>query len=186
MRRTLAIFAGSILLAYPFLVYFGLQKHGIRVVAPFLLALFALRVFQARPRFRDLFAASAALSIIGTFLVILAWVFHWGECLLFYPVAANALFLGVFGLSLAKPPSFCERFARLVDGNDFPESAIPYARRVTQVWCALFVFNGVMALLTALSGDMKLWTLYNGAIAYVLIAALFCGERITRKIIFKK
>ena len=58
---------------------------------------------------------------------------------------------------------------------------MPYTRRVTQVWCGFFVFNGSLALLTALYASDGVWMLYNGLLAYVLMGILFAGEWLVRQ-----
>lgn len=61
-----------------------------------------------------------------------------------------------------------------------------YTRRVTQIWCLFFIVNGSIALLTALYGDMALWTAWNGMIAYLLIGALMAGEWLVRRRVMKR
>lgn len=41
-------------------------------------------------------------------------------------------------------------------------------------------------LLTALYGDMALWTAWNGMIAYLLIGALMAGEWLVRRRVMKR
>ena len=61
-----------------------------------------------------------------------------------------------------------------------------YTRRVTQIWCLFFIVNGSIAILTALYGDMALWTAWNGMIAYLLIGALMAGEWLVRRRVMKR
>ena len=49
-----------------------------------------------------------------------------------------------------------------------------------------FIVNGSIALLTALYGDMALWTAWNGMIAYLLIGALMAGEWLVRRRVMKR
>ncbi|PLO95062.1 DNA gyrase subunit B, partial [Klebsiella pneumoniae] len=58
--------------------------------------------------------------------------------------------------------------------------------RVTQIWCAFFIGNGGIAFLTALHGDMALWTVWNGMIAYLLMGALMAGEWLVRRQVIKR
>jgi uncharacterized membrane protein len=81
---------------------------------------------------------------------------------------------------LRYPPTIAERIARL-RMPDLPQVAVAYTRRVTQVWCVFFVGNGLMALWTALRWPDQVWFIYNGVIAYVLVAALFTGEWLVRQ-----
>lgn len=49
------------------------------------------------------------------------------------------------------------------------------------MWCVFFVFNGALAVATALWTSDRVWALYNGLIAYVLIGTLFSVEWLVRR-----
>jgi uncharacterized membrane protein len=102
----------------------------------------------------------------------------WGPLKL-YPVLVNAVMLGVFGYSLLSPPTVVERFARLREPELSP-AGVAYTRRVTQVWCVFFIVNGSIALATALWASPKVWSLYNGLIAYLMMGVLFGSEYLVR------
>lgn len=72
-----------------------------------------------------------------------------------------------------------ERLARLQQ-PDLPAKGVLYTRRVTQVWCGFFIINGSIAFITAVWASFELWSLYNGLIAYLLMALLFAGEYLIR------
>ncbi len=78
-----------------------------------------------------------------------------------------------------------ERFARLME-PEFPPEAVIYCRKVTMIWCGFFVVNGSIALVTALLGDIKIWTLYNGFISYLLMGLLFGIEYLVRRAVKRK
>jgi uncharacterized membrane protein len=88
--------------------------------------------------------------------------------------------LAVFSTSLRFGPPLVERLARLQE-PDLPPFAVAYTRRVTQVWCGFFVLNGSLALLTALYASDRVWMLYNGLLAYVMMGVLFAGEWLVRR-----
>ena len=114
--------------------------------------------------------------------LLLAGAAVWANAMLplkLYPVLVNGALLATFGASLAFPPSMVERFARLRE-QDLPPAAIAYTRRVTQVWCLFFVFNGAVALGTALWASQAVWALYTGVIAYILMGTLFAVEYLVR------
>jgi uncharacterized membrane protein len=52
---------------------------------------------------------------------------------------------------------------------------------VTVLWCAFFTLNGAATGLLAALAPRSWWALYTGAIAYVLMGALFAGEYLVRK-----
>ncbi|MBK9656613.1 MAG: hypothetical protein IPO66_14590 [Rhodanobacteraceae bacterium] len=170
-----AVLLGVLTLAYPLLVYAGLQRFEPRWLALLLLAIALARLGGGR---RDPLAwATAVLALL------LALVSGWLNAPLpvkLYPVAVNALMLLLFGLSLRHPPSLVERIARIQE-PDLPPHAVTYTQRVTQVWCGFFVINGGIALWTALYASAATWALYNGLIAYLLMGALFAVEWLVRQ-----
>ncbi|MDR2863175.1 MAG: hypothetical protein LBV54_04775 [Puniceicoccales bacterium] len=178
MARALPFLVAAALFAYPFAVYFGLRHWGLGGIAPVLLGLFALRFFTTRGGLA--FSVARLFSIAGAALVALSWIFRQNEWMLYYPVAVSLLLLSGFVWSLFKPPTAIERLARLKD-PDLPPEGVRYTRRVTQVWCAFFIFNGSISLATCLHGDLAIWTFYNGALSYILIALLFSGEWLLRR-----
>ncbi len=162
-------------LAYPVLVYFGLG-HQVepRWLALLLVAMALMRAAFGRERVWLIAAAGA--------LVLAAFSF-WGNQsmpLKLYPVLVSASLLCVFSISLVYPPTVIERLARLQE-PELPPSGVAYTRRVTQVWCGFFVFNGSVSLLTALWASDAGWALYNGMISYLLMGVLFIGEWLFRK-----
>jgi uncharacterized membrane protein len=107
------------------------------------------------------------------------------DWLLYYPVVINISMLALFAYSLKLGPSMVERLARLKE-PDLPDEATPYLKKVTLIWCGLFIFNGAVALYTARYASLEVWTLYNGLIAYLLIGSLLGGEWLYRTIWLKK
>ncbi len=161
-------------LTYPLLVFLGMQHAEPRQLALLLMVLAVARALGQRNRIWLL------VSALATGLAAMAWFGNQLLPLQLYPVLVNATLLVLFLLSLRFPPSAIERLARLRE-PDLPESGVRYTRRVTQVWCVFFVFNGSMALITALWCSPEIWALYNGLIAYLLMAALFGAEWLVRQ-----
>jgi uncharacterized membrane protein len=62
-----------------------------------------------------------------------------------------------------------------------PPHGVIYTRKVTWAWCGFFALNGTAALVTALWASERIWALYNGLVAYVLIGLLFAGEWLVRQ-----
>lgn len=172
--KLLTIAFSVVSLAYPFLVYFGLQHFEPRWVAAFLVTLVLVRLFGNRNL--SSYGVAAAAVAMG----VLAWVGNVWLPLKLYPVGANAFFLITFGLSLIYPPSAVERLARIKEPNLSAEG-VTYTRRVTQVWVCFFVINGSIALGTALWASDAVWTIYNGLIAYCLMGVLAGIELLVRR-----
>ncbi|SDF94393.1 hypothetical protein [Paraburkholderia phenazinium] len=99
-----------------------------------------------------------------------------------YPSLVNLGLLVVFGATLVRGPSMVEKFARLHNPDPSPQ-VVRYTRRVTQIWCVFFVLNSVFSVYTALCWRREAWSLYNGALAYVLIGVLLVGEIAWRRLI---
>lgn len=99
-----------------------------------------------------------------------------------YPVFMNATMLIAFALTLWKPPSMIERFARIGE-PDLDANGVAYTRKVTWVWIGFFIVNGGVALWTVLHGSWLVWGVYNGGISYVLAGCLFAAEFGMRRII---
>jgi len=162
--------------AYPLIVYCSLGHVEPRYLALLLLLLGGLRwlvggaqIVQAR------WMALAALMLAGSTALL-----NMSLPLKLYPVLVNGVLLVVFSLSLVHGPSVAERIARLQE-PDLDARGQAYTRGVTQVWCGFFLFNGGLALATALWASEEVWALYNGLIAYFLIGALMGGEWLLRR-----
>jgi uncharacterized membrane protein len=164
----------SITLSYPFVIWFG---HG-RVEPRWLAGLLLLAAAVRLPGLK----MNRALRYLTAAALLLALIAVWANVLLplkLYPVLINCAMLTVFGYSLFVPPSIVERMARLRD-PDLPPIAVRYTRRVTQIWCVFFIVNGLIALATALWASERVWSLYTGVIAYILMGLLFGIEFLFR------
>ena len=181
MRRFIHTAAIAAAVLYPFLVFLGLRHWGLSVLAPLLLFLFLLRFFQSplsRRAFSD--TANRWFACVGIALVLLSWLMKQSSWLLYYPVFMSFALLSVFAFSLLKGPSVIERIARLSD-PDLPPEAVVYTRKVTFVWVCFFFLNALVSLATILSGSMRAWTLYNGALSYGFMGCLLAGEYLLRR-----
>jgi uncharacterized membrane protein len=171
----LAALTAVLTVLYPLLIWFG---HG-RVEPRWLACVLLLAAASRVPSLKV--SALARWSVFGALLLAGAAVAANAMLpLKLYPVLVNAAMLAAFGYSLFVPPSMIERLARLRE-PDLPDAAIGYTRRVTQVWCVFFVFNGTLALVLALWSTEALWSLYTGVISYLLMGLLLGGELLLRR-----
>lgn len=161
-------------LAYPLAVYAGMAQLQPRWLAAALVALALARAAVSR---QPVWLAAAGGAVL---LALLAGLGNAWLPLKLYPVLVNAALLGVFATSLWHPPSVVERLARLRE-PDLPAAGVAYTRCVTQAWCGFFVFNGSVALATALWGSDAAWAIYNGLLAYGLMGAMFGAEWLLRR-----
>ena len=162
---------------YPLGVYLGMQYIEPRYLVLALLSLFVLR-FLLNGYVRSQKQQWVLLLFITLFAGIV-FVINSSGSLLFYPVIISIGLLACFSYTLFFPPSMVERLARIKDPNLSAQGVI-YTRKVTIAWCLFFVANGTIATITALSGNMALWTFYNGLVSYILIGLFFAVEYIIR------
>lgn len=174
LPRLPMLLLGVLTVLYPAVVYFGMRHFAHWHLAALLGVLAVARALLARQLF---WWAAAGLSCV------LAGLSAWGDAWLplkLYPTLVSVGMFAWFALSLWRPPSAIERLARWSE-PDLPPEAVGYTRRVTQIWCVFFVFNGTVATATALWGSDDLWALYTGFLSYVLMGMLFGCEWLVRR-----
>jgi len=49
-----------------------------------------------------------------------------------------------------------------------------------------FLINAALSAATAMSGSLKLWTLYNGFISYIAMGVMFAGEFLIRQVVHQR
>ena len=181
MRVVLRVALIFVTLLYPLGVFFGLRYFDPRTLVLLLILVAGIRWFSIEqsplnhsPLNHWLWLPLLALLSVWT------WVAQTDIGLKIYPVFVNLSLLALFAWSLAHPPSMVEKFARIKHA-DLPTQAIPYTKRVTQIWCGFFVFNATISALTCLWASDAVWALYNGLIAYLLMAALYAVEWFIRQ-----
>ncbi|EOR09625.1 septation protein IspZ [Acinetobacter genomosp. 15BJ] len=158
---------------YPFIVGWSLSHGQFIWVSVLLIVLGMSRLLSAK---KDLLLPLTGLAIICGGLSLILKDHAW---LKLYPVGMSLGALIIFALTLYRPPSMIERFARLVE-PDLPASGVMWTRKVTVVWCFFFAINAMIALATVFA-PMKYWIIYNGFVSYLLMGILFLGEYILRK-----
>ena len=166
--------------AYPVVIYFGLQTIDPRYLVLILVAMAAMRAMTLDKSPLNHWFWLPLLLI----LAMITWHSNNPLTLKLYPVFINLSFFLLFTWSLWNSPPIIERLARLTY-KDFPDRAITYTRTVTIVWCYFFIFNGGTSLAITLFASDALWALYNGLIAYGLMGALFAIEWIIRQRVIK-
>lgn len=175
MKQPLKLAVLVLSIAYPFLIYWGLQHYSASRLLPLLFLLLGLRWIIGGKSFER-------TMLIAIMAVLVFIVLVWGQQLglKFYPVMVNLGFLGLFVGSLIFPPTIVERMARMRE-PDLSPRGVAYTYKVTWVWIVFFIVNGSIASLTAVWGSDEIWVLYNGFIAYLLIGILAGGEWLVRR-----
>ena len=178
------LLTGLMLLGWPFLVGFGLAHNRLHWLLLLMAVLLLCRFNQARRNAGPLRYVIQSVALVGILLCAASYLLNAHHWLLLYPVVVNLAMLAVFGGSLWTTMPIVERLARLRDPH-LPPAGVRYTRVVTRVWCGFFIFNGSVALFTVLHGDMRLWTLWNGMIAYILMGTLMASEWLVRQRMMK-
>lgn len=173
MRHLLRGIIITFFVLYPFIVGWSLSRGQFVWVSALLVVLGLIRLISAK---KDLMLPLTGLAIICGGLSLILKDQAW---LKLYPVGMSLGALFIFALTLYKPPSMIERFARLVE-PDLPESGVQWTRKVTIAWCIFFSVNAIIALATVFAST-QLWVIYNGFVSYLLMGVLFLGEFMLRK-----
>ncbi|EAM7299168.1 DNA gyrase subunit B [Salmonella enterica subsp. enterica serovar Give] len=179
------LLTGLMLLAWPTLIGFGLAHNSLQWLLPVMALVLLRRLRQARRNAGPMRYVVQCVALAGIALCAASYLLKTHQWLLFYPVVVNLVMLAVFGGSLWTAMPLVERLARLRKPN-LPPAGMRYTRKVTVVWCGFFTGNGAMALFTVLHGDMHLWTLWNGMVAYILMGTLMATEWLVRQRVIKK
>lgn len=181
MTRSLDVVLLAAALAYPFLVYFGLQVLPAGFLAIGLFVFLVPRLaFSRKPNGRN----SLPYLIAALVLLILAARSPMVG-LKAYPVILSLTLFAAFGYSLIWPPTIIEQIAR-IRHPDLPLSVNSYLRKVTIAWLMFFLINAALSAATAMSGSLKLWTLYNGFISYIAMGVIFAGEFLIRQVVHQR
>lgn len=185
MGKVLAVLNTVLVAGYPVAVYYGLTHLSARSVGLLLLCLLLpglLLKWRSARREDLLTVARVPLSVMA--LVGLGALLDDSRFVLALPVLINAVLLYTFASSLRHTPMI-ERFARMQEPQLSP-AQVRYCRSVTHVWCAFFAFNALVSAGLALWAPVRVWALYTGLIAYVLIGVLGGSEYVVRKYRFRE
>ena len=178
MKTAAKILLGILSVLYPLLWYYGREQGWFYPLAGFMLLLWLARAAMQR----DPGQRRVSFLVAAFFAAIL--LFRRPDSMYWYPVWVNGLLLLLFGLSLTQKQSLIERLARL-QHPDLPPEGVRHTRRVTQIWCGFFVFNGATAAALAWLQWHDWWAVYTGIVSYILMGALFAGEWVYRKLVLK-
>ncbi len=166
-------------MAYPYLIYIGIESGRVWVAPAIFAALFLRQSFLAKnTQTRVLKACLAIVLILGAYYLqtLTAKVL---------PVFIQLMLMYFFGRTLFKNtgPPFVESFVRL-QFPEFPAAIGQYCRQLTLVWTVFFALNAIIITVLALWGAEFWWSLYNGVLIYLLMGLLVIIEYIYRRIRF--
>lgn len=176
MKKLAKVLLVLLSVAYPFVVYWGLQQQSGHSLLLLLASILLLRWLTSQHTAERVFI----VALVGV-LVSVFGVFSEEIVLKLYPVIMSVGLFILFAESLRPNNTpLIEKMARL-KMPALPESAVRYTRQVTKLWCGFFVFNSGISLATVIWGTEAEWLLYNGVISYLLIGILMLGEWLFRQ-----
>ncbi|HVJ90107.1 MAG TPA: hypothetical protein VM580_09915 [Labilithrix sp.] len=168
----------------PFVLYMAVTRARIEQAA---LLLFAFALLRALPVFvaakpEQRFAA-LRLPLVAVVSAGVGLALRSPRALLVLPSASQLAFGGVFLASLRTTP-LVEHFARMQEPLLTPEKR-RYCRTVTSVWGLVLVSAALVGFALAAWGSLEAWTVFTGVGSYVLVAVVFAGEYVIRRIRFR-
>jgi uncharacterized membrane protein len=172
MKFVFSVVLITISIAYPAIVYFGIQHFSPAFFSLVLLGVALLKFFTANDRF-DI-AQMGMLLVVGIYSLGLL-ITNSAYGLRLYPAVISTCVAVLFGLSLAQPESLIERMARL-SGKTITPRAKHYTKTLTLIWAILLIVNAGVALYLAHFASFKLWALYCGLISYGIFGFIFAIE----------
>jgi uncharacterized membrane protein len=146
------------------------------------LGLIALRLLFWRSPIARLWRLPLAVAAVVIMIVALADQHMAAKA---YPVVMSLAAASVFAISLARPPSLIERFAR-IRRPILPDGAADYCRKVTMIWAAWLVANAAIAAALGAWASLELWTLWTGLLSYFGSGTLFFGEIAFRRLFIER
>lgn len=181
VRRSVLLLACAWPLSLHAAILFAAPGWPARVTAA-AMALGALIWAIAEARLATTIVAGAAIVLLA------AGVLYAPEVLLFAPpVMINAALAAFFGSSLrAGREPVISLFARLEQGVDLPPDLARHARTVTWLWALLLAGMAATALALAALAPLETWSLFANVVIYALVAALFVGEYLYRRVRFRQ
>lgn len=162
--------------AYPAVAHFGRPALALALLAA--LAAYVASSLCLRHPLRWLAPPAAGIAVY--------WAAPPAEWLLFVPpILINLVLAWLFGRTLVRSRvPLIARFAIMEQGTLSAELAA-YTRTLTWVWTLLFIGAAALSLALALSGHRDAWSLFTNFLNYVLVAALFLGEFVYRRLRFR-
>lgn len=182
MKSLITLFVVLISIAYPLLVYLGIQHISPALFALILAVLGIIKFVATRGLNQQTDLALLVILLVYSIALLIAN----NEFLLkLYPVLISLCVALFFALSLSKPESLIERMARLA-GETITPRAKTYTRVLTGIWAALLVGNALIALYLALFASLKSWALYSGLVSYIFFGLFFALEYTYRRYYINK
>lgn len=186
MKPLITLILVVVSIAYPLLVYAGIQHVSPAIFALILATLATIKFVAARGQGKRGITGTEWALLLITLVYSLALLIANNELLLkLYPVLISLCVALLFALSLRAPESLIERMARMA-GETITPRAKTYTRVLTGIWALLLVGNALIALYYALFASLKSWALYSGLLSYIFFGMFFALEYTYRRYYINK
>ncbi|NOZ85105.1 MAG: hypothetical protein GXP49_02350 [Deltaproteobacteria bacterium] len=178
-----AVFWFLMFAAYPFAVYWSLERFGTRAASLLIMLLLLPGLVKRSITYRQ--GGLTVLAQVGGIALLLAIAALSGNQVFLQqvPVLISLFLLAGFGWTLKRPPSMIERYARLMAGEITAREA-RYCNRLTIMWMAFFFLNSLFIEILILEASLEAWTLYVGLIGYLIVGFLITVEIVYRRFRF--
>jgi uncharacterized membrane protein len=166
----------GLFVAYPAVTHFGKPAAALALLAT--LAAYIVASLCVRHPLRWLAPPAAGVAV---FLAAPP-----AEWLLFVPpILINAMLAWLFGRTLVhgRMPLIA-RFA-VMEQSTLSDELAAYTRTLTWLWTLLFIAAALFSFALAMSGHRDAWSLFTNFINYLLVAVLFLGEFVYRRLRFR-
>lgn len=185
MKPLLTLILVLVSIAYPLLVYLGIQHISPALFALVLAVLAVAKYIASRSRGQTQHYAELTLMMVVLVYSLTLLIADSELLLKLYPVLISLCVALFFALSLRAPESLIERIARLA-GENITRRAKAYTRVLTGIWAGLLIGNALIALYLALFASLKSWALYSGLLSYVFFGLFFAVEYLYRRYYINK
>lgn len=166
----------ALFLAYPAIAHYARPATALALLAALVAYILASLFIKHPVRW---LAPPAAAAAVFFGLPDAAWPLY------VPPVAINLALCWLFGRTLVRGRvPLIARFAMMEQGTLSAELA-SYTRTLTWLWTLLFAGAAAASLLLALSGNRDAWSLFTNFLNYLLVAMLFLGEFVYRRLRFR-
>ncbi len=182
MQKVLRVIVSSVIfLAYPYLVYRGVQE-GLVWFAP--LVIVSVYCYQAI-KARNASVRTQKLAIV--FFLLLGTAYYPDLIAKLMPILIQLSLMLFFGKTLlkGKEPSLVERFAS-IDFPYVPPVLSRYCRQLTVIWTGFFALNALACIGLALFAPIAWWAIYTGILIFLFTGLLMIAEYIWRFFLFRK
>jgi uncharacterized membrane protein len=166
-------------------MYFAVTRARLTDAALLLLAFAVLRTLPVLlAAKREHLWAALRLPLVAVASAGVSLVTGDPRALLVVPSLSQAAYAGMFFSSLRGTP-LVEHFARM-QKPDLTAEQVRYCRSVTMVWAIVLSAAAALGLALAAWAPIEVWTVFTAVGCYVLVAVVFAGEYVVRKIRFRE